>query len=208
MNVNISRLTPGKQARQLLSPPIHLPFIRRNLHESRKGLSMYPRHLLVAAYFVVTLIAHPALAQRDWKTHPAIVELTTSEDVYALGDVHGDYDRCADLLVACKILGKKPNDPDDPSQVQWTAKRAVLVRTGDMIDKGTQSVKVLMLMRSLQQAAKKEGGQFFITYGNHEAEFLSSPLDPIRRTSWGYTTCMETYFSGAKNGTSQTVQAG
>ena len=145
---------------------------------------MFHRHVLIISFFVVALTANPALAHesdenRDWNTYPAIVELTTSEDVYALGDVHGDYDRCADLLVACNILEKKPADPNDRTQVKWKAKKAVLVCMGDMIDKGPDSVKVLMLMRSLQESAKNEGGRFIITYGNHEAEFLGSPvLDP------------------------------
>jgi formylglycine-generating enzyme required for sulfatase activity len=145
---------------------------------------MFCRHLLVTSFFVVALTANPALAHesdenRDWNKYPAIVELATSEDVYALGDVHGDYDRCADLLVACNILEKKPADPNDRTQVKWKAKKAVLVCMGDMIDKGPDSVKVLMLMRSLQESAKNEGGRFIITYGNHEAEFLGSPvLDP------------------------------
>jgi formylglycine-generating enzyme required for sulfatase activity len=145
---------------------------------------MFHRHVLIISFFVVALTANPALAhesdeKRDWNTYPAIVELTTSEDVYALGDVHGDYDRCADLLVACNILETKPADPNDLTQVKWKAKKAVLVCVGDMTDKGLESVKVLMLMRSLQEAAKKEGGRVVITYGNHEAEFLGSPvLDP------------------------------
>jgi formylglycine-generating enzyme required for sulfatase activity len=145
---------------------------------------MFYRHALIVASFVVALTPNPALAhesdeKRDWNKFPAIIELTTSEDVYALGDVHGDYDRCADLLVACNILEKKPADPNDPAQVKWKAGKAILVCMGDMIDKGPESVKVLMLMRSLQEAAKNEGGRVVITYGNHEAEFLGSPvLDP------------------------------
>jgi formylglycine-generating enzyme required for sulfatase activity len=145
---------------------------------------MFCRHVLVTSFFLVALTANPALAhesdeKRDWNKYPAIVELSTSEDVYALGDVHGDYDRCADLLVACNILETKPADPNDLAQVKWKAGKAVLVCVGDMTDKGPDSVKVLMLMRSLQEAAKKEGGRVVITYGNHEAEFLGSPvLDP------------------------------
>ena len=48
---------------------------------------------------------------RDWKTHPAIVEIDTKHDVYALGDVHGDYDRLVTLLVAAKIIQKDPPLP-------------------------------------------------------------------------------------------------
>ncbi|HEV2803565.1 MAG TPA: SUMF1/EgtB/PvdO family nonheme iron enzyme [Chthoniobacterales bacterium] len=145
---------------------------------------MICRHVLIISLFVGALAAKPTLAHesdenRDWSKYPAIVTLATTEDVYALGDVHGDYDRCADLLVACNILETKPADPNDLTQVKWKAKKAVFVCMGDMIDKGPDSVKVLMLMRSLQEAAKNEGGRVVITYGNHEAEFLGSPvLDP------------------------------
>ena len=84
---------------------------------------MFCRHVLIISFFVVALTANLALGhesdeKRDWNTYPAIVELSTSEDVYALGDVHGDYDRCADLLVACNILETKPADPNDLTQVK------------------------------------------------------------------------------------------
>jgi hypothetical protein len=38
-------------------------------------------------------------AARDWEKCPAIVEMDTPHAVYALGDVHGDYDRLVRLLV-------------------------------------------------------------------------------------------------------------
>jgi hypothetical protein len=111
-------------------------------------------------------------AARDWQKDPAIVELNTSEDVYALGDVHGDYDRLVALLAAARVI---PAAPDHPRQVQWGVGRAVLVCTGDLIDKGDHSVKVISLMRALQAAAQKAGGRVIVTMGNHEAEFLGGP---------------------------------
>ena len=66
-------------------------------------------------------------AARDWKKYPAVVEVRTSQDVFALGDVHGDYDRLVALLVAGKVIPKGPAQPD---KVRWAAGRAVLVCTG------------------------------------------------------------------------------
>src|ERR1700722_19276194 len=111
--------------------------------------------------------AAPANAARDWVKYPAIVEFKTTEDVYALADIHGDYERCVSLLVNCKILATKP---DRAENAKWNAGKAVLVCTGDMIDKWTQSVNVLLLMRALQGSAERAGGKVIITYGNHEAE--------------------------------------
>ena len=54
---------------------------------------------------------------------------------------------------------------------------AVLVCTGDMIDKGDNSVEVLQLFMRLQKIAPDSGGKVIVTLGNHEAEFLDNPSD-------------------------------
>ena len=109
---------------------------------------------------------------RDWARYPAIVQVDTNEDVFAIGDVHGDYDRLVRLLNAAGIVAGRPADS---RQITWTAGRAVLVFTGDLIDKGPHSVAVLRLVRSLRDAAARQGGQVVILMGNHEAEFLADP---------------------------------
>ncbi len=108
---------------------------------------------------------------RDWTQHPAIVSIAAPDQLYALGDVHGDYDRLAQLLVAAKIIDSVPASP---SAVHWSAGRSVLVCTGDLIDKYNQSIRVIALMRALQQQAPASGGRVIVTLGNHEAEFLAS----------------------------------
>jgi hypothetical protein len=108
---------------------------------------------------------------RDWKAHPAIVEIDTKHDVYAVGDVHGDYDRLVTLLSAAKIIAA---DPPTPERVQWSAGKAVLVCTGDLIDKWHQGMQVIALFRALQQGAERAGGRVVVLMGNHEAEFIAS----------------------------------
>ena len=53
-------------------------------------------------------LAQTAAAQnkiaRDWAKYPAIVQIDTGEDIFAIGDVHGDYDRLVKLLTAAKII--------------------------------------------------------------------------------------------------------
>jgi hypothetical protein len=117
--------------------------------------------------------AHAAqAAARDWTACPALVEVDTDADVYALGDVHGDYERLVALLVA---TGMVPAPPDRPGDVGWAAGRAVLVVTGDVIDKWDRGVEAIELLRVLAAAAAGDGGRVIVTAGNHEAEFLDDP---------------------------------
>jgi Calcineurin-like phosphoesterase len=136
------------------------------------GLKSPLRLLLLLAALAPTYRQTRAAEKRDWEAHPAIVELETPRHLYALGDVHGDYDRLVELLVAGKIIAEVPATPEG---VRWTAGPAVLVVTGDMIDKYTHALAVIALFRALEGQAQKAGGRLVITLGNHEAEFLASP---------------------------------
>jgi hypothetical protein len=100
------------------------------------------------------------------------VTLQTAEVVHALGDTHGDYDRLVALLLAGKLIA---DAPDSPQQVTWTGGKSILVVTGDMIDKWSQSLEVIALMRALVSSAASQGGRVVISAGNHEAEFLDAP---------------------------------
>ncbi len=110
--------------------------------------------------------------KRDWKKNPAIIEVDTKHDIYAVGDPHGDYERLLGVLVAARIV---PADPGPPEKIQWQAGQAVLVCTGDLMNKWDQSLRVIALFRSLQAEAARAGGRVVVTMGNHEAEFLADP---------------------------------
>ena len=128
--------------------------------------------LLLALVWAGGSLSTSAKARRDWSKYPAVVQIDTSEDVYALGDAHADPHRLAVVLAKAKIIKGVPKKPSD---VKWAAGRAVLVVTGDMIDKWHHSLDVIALMRALQTSAAEAGGQVIITMGNHEAEFLAEP---------------------------------
>lgn len=124
------------------------------------------------------LLAFAAAAPpRDWKQAPAIIQLDTQADVFAMGDVHGDYQRLVELLAGAGVIGGIPAAPDHPV---WTGGHAVLVFTGDMIDKGPDAVGVLSFVRALQSAAASAGGRVVVLMGNHEAEFLAAPSAKAR----------------------------
>jgi hypothetical protein len=109
---------------------------------------------------------------RNWGRCPAVVTLQTTEVVHALGDTHGDYDRLVTLLVAGKLIA---GTPASPQEVRWSGGKSILVVTGDMIDKWSQSLDVIALMRALMSSAASQGGRVVISTGNHEAEFLEDP---------------------------------
>jgi hypothetical protein len=132
----------------------------------------------ISVLFTIVLVtALPLRAKndspsRDWTACPAVVELDTTKTIYALGDVHGDYDRFVKLLTAQELMN---GFPDRPDRAEWTGGKSILVMTGDLIDKWTQSVQVLQAVRALQKGAAAAGGQLIVSVGNHEAEFLDDP---------------------------------
>ena len=132
----------------------------------RNRLLLRPLFLLLGMLAIYARAEEP----RDWKLHPAIIELRMPIDLYALGDVHGDYDRAVELLNAAHLIAAVP---DKPEAAQWAAGQAVLVCTGDFIDKSDHALPVIALLRAIQPQAEKAGGRVIITLGNHEAEFLA-----------------------------------
>jgi hypothetical protein len=129
---------------------------------------------LLLAIFVLTALASagdPAVV-RDWTKNPAVVQIDTAADLFAVGDAHSDYVHLVRALAAAGIIVGRP---DQPEQARWRAGRAVLVSTGDMIDKGPRVLDVLKLYRNLRDQARLAGGDVVILAGNHEAEFLADP---------------------------------
>lgn len=113
------------------------------------------------------LLAAPAAAlERDWAKHPALVEIETAEDIYVVGDPHGDYGRFFQTLRGADVISKKG---------EWKAGAAVLVVMGDLIDKGSEALPVIRLLQALAAEAEEQGGRVVTLAGNHEMEFLSAP---------------------------------
>jgi len=77
----------------------------------------------------------------------------------AIGDVHGAYDRFVALLRQAGLIDMRNH---------WSGGRAVLVQTGDLVDRGPDSRKVLDLVMNLTAEAPKAGGTVVPLLGNHE----------------------------------------
>lgn len=158
----------------------------RTLHSKASRLfSITVAGLLFAGPSLGVFLRVARAADRDWSRDPAIVEVDIPSNVvlYAIGDTHADYGRLVDLLVKADIIDEVSRQPDQLGNVRWKAGNAVLVCTGDMIDKSVNSVEVLQLFMRLRNLAPDAGGKVIVTMGNHEAEFLANPSDTNKKAA-------------------------
>ena len=110
------------------------------------------------------------------------------ERVVAVGDVHGDYTNFVTVLRSARLIDEKG---------RWIGGKAHLVQTGDMLDRGADSRKVMDLLMSLEKQAAKAGGHVHALIGNHEAMNIYGDLR--------YTTPGE--FAAFRTGQSEDVRA-
>jgi TPR repeat protein len=80
--------------------------------------------------------------------------------IVAVGDVHGDYEQLFEALRSSGLIDTGGN---------WTGGRAHLVQTGDILDRGPDSRKVMELLMHLEPQAEAAGGKVHVLLGNHEA---------------------------------------
>ncbi|MEM8772090.1 MAG: metallophosphoesterase [Pseudomonadota bacterium] len=80
--------------------------------------------------------------------------------IIAVGDLHGDYDAYLSILSRAGLADKRG---------RWTGGETAFVQTGDIVDRGPDSLKIITHIRKLQKDAKKKGGKVVTLVGNHEA---------------------------------------
>jgi len=132
--------------------------------------------LLVALFMLPSLVSGgDPVVVRDWTANPVVIQIDTAADLFAVGDAHSDYIHLVRALDAAGVIAGRPARPED---ARWRAGRAVLISTGDMIDKGPRALDVLKLYQNLRVQARLAGGDVEILAGNHEAEFLADPAAP------------------------------
>jgi len=113
-----------------------------------------------AALVVLLLLtgARPVPAAQQPNAWPAC-DLRTTERIVAVGDVHGSYDGLVGILRTAGIID---------ARARWSGGRAILVQTGDVVDRGPDSRKALDLLRRLEGEAMRAGGRVYPLLGNHE----------------------------------------
>jgi len=76
-----------------------------------------------------------------------------------VGDIHGELTGFKEILAHAGLIDKRGD---------WSGKEAVLVQTGDVIDRGPHSVEAVQFLRKLQTQAATAGGRVVRLCGNHE----------------------------------------
>jgi len=84
---------------------------------------------------------------------------TTKETVISVGDIHGAYNNFVDIMQKARLLDEDNN---------WIAGKTHFVSTGDIVDRGPDSRKILDLLMKLEKQALKSGGKLHVLLGNHE----------------------------------------
>ena len=103
--------------------------------------------------------ASPEVPRAQGNSPELPCDITTSERVVAIGDVHGAYDRFVAMLRAAALIDNRQ---------RWVGGRARLVQTGDVLDRGADSRKVVDLLIRLEREAAAAGGRVHALVGNHE----------------------------------------
>jgi hypothetical protein len=88
--------------------------------------------------------------------------------VVAVSDVHGMDQTLTRLMYTTGMINE---------QGLWKAGKTLLIVDGDSIDKGPHSLEVLQFWINLTRSARASGGAIIHTLGNHEAEWLSNPMN-------------------------------
>jgi hypothetical protein len=83
------------------------------------------------------------------------------------GDLHGDFSAWRDIAHAAQLI----ND-----QGHWIGGDAVLVQTGDLVDRGPDALKIIQDLMRLQGEAQRAHGQIVALVGNHEAMNITGDL--------------------------------
>ncbi|KAI8149538.1 Metallo-dependent phosphatase-like protein [Fennellomyces sp. T-0311] len=92
---------------------------------------------------VFALLWHQVIAQR----------------IVAMGDLHGDLSNTLQIMKFSNII-------DDDGH--WAGGDTIFVQTGDVVDRGVDTIKLYELLQRLQKEALLQGGQVVRVLGNHE----------------------------------------
>lgn len=135
-----------------------------------------PAALLGALASLLFHPAGPAQAQApaaDPRSVPVVWRHPGAARVVALGDIHGDLSAARAALRLAGLIDEKDG---------WIGGAAVLVQTGDILDRGDDERAILGLFERLTAEAAKAGGKVVQLNGNHE---LMNAMGDLRYVTAG-----------------------
>lgn len=124
------------------------------------------RRLARATVTAAALLVATAAVSTAQESAPQAV-FSGVERIVAVGDVHGGYDEFVEVLRSAGVIDRKNN---------WSGGKTYFVQTGDVLDRGADSRKVMDLLMKLEKQAPKKGGRAISLLGNHEVMNLVGDL--------------------------------
>ena len=121
---------------------------------------------VLAACVLATAIYYAPLTARA--AEPC--EFENVERIVAVGDVHGAYDQLLQILRKADVVG---------ADGKWIGGKTHLVQTGDIFDRGPDSLKALDYLRRLTREAERAGGRVHALLGNHEVMRLLAQYQDV-----------------------------
>jgi hypothetical protein len=89
-------------------------------------------------------------------------ELSTRR-VVSVGDLHGDMQQAHRVLTSARLVDNAGN---------WVGGRTIFVQTGDTIDRGPDTIRIMEWLEGLKAQAQRAGGTVILLNGNHELLML------------------------------------
>jgi len=128
------------------------------------------RGLISAIAFAgfLSLVLQPQAVAGDWR-------YSGVERVVAVSDVHGAYDSMITTLGKAGVLGEEQ---------AWSGGSTHLVITGDILDRGPDSRKVMDLLMRIEGEALDAGGRVHLLLGNHEVMNLVGDLRYVSKEEY------------------------
>ncbi len=91
----------------------------------------------------------------------------SAERIVAVGDLHGDYEAYVAILAEAGLIDGRG---------KWAGGEAILVQTGDIADRGPDTLKIIRHLMKLEKAARRKRGRVVALIGNHEAMNMTGDL--------------------------------
>jgi len=92
---------------------------------------------------------------------------TGVDRVVAIADIHGDYGQYFKAMRSAGLIDKSG---------KWSGGETHLVQTGDIPDRGPDTIKIIDHLEKLRKQARKAGGYVHLLIGNHEAMNVEGDL--------------------------------
>jgi len=103
--------------------------------------------------------------------------------IVAVGDIHGAYDALVATLQKADVIDEK---------LTWSGGKTHFVATGDLLDRGQESRRVMDLIMRLEREAMLAGGRVHLLLGNHEVMNLIGDLRYVANEEYAAFLDVET----------------